>query len=79
MQWGRELLRCGTATTTTTGVRLASWQWGKCRWHRHAASAEPLYGRVLPAEAADPDRVPGFVGVSARTARWPTPPTYIAG
>ena len=37
-----------------------SWQWGQA----HQGDLSVLYGRVFaPAEAADPDRIPGFVGV----------------
>lgn len=37
-----------------------SWQWGQA----HQGDLSVLFGRVFaPAEAADPDRIPGFVGV----------------
>jgi hypothetical protein len=42
-----------------------SWQWGQAQIHTGTPEAlSVLYGRVFPPpEAADPDRVPGFVGV----------------
>jgi hypothetical protein len=42
-----------------------SWRWGQAQVNTGSADAlSILYGRVLPPpDAADPDRVPGFVGV----------------
>ncbi len=42
-----------------------SWQWGQAQVHTGTPEAlSVLYGRVFPPpDAADPDRVPGFVGV----------------
>ncbi len=42
-----------------------SWQWGQAQMHTGTPDAlSVLYGRVFPPpDAADPDRVPGFVGV----------------
>ena len=49
-----------------------SWQWGQVQVDTGTPRAlSLLYGRVFPPpDAADPERVPGFVGVLGRTARW---------
>ena len=41
-----------------------SWQWGQVQSIGTPRALSLLYGRVFPpADAADPERVPGFVGV----------------